>query len=57
MLIPVLSLKIDCFLCSHESPMGIEKKTRRDVSYCFNWWAHEDSNLGPTDYESGALTN
>ncbi len=21
------------------------------------WWAHQDSNLGPTDYESGALTN
>ena len=22
-----------------------------------DWWAHQDSNLGPTDYESGALTN
>lgn len=22
-----------------------------------SWWAHQDSNLGPTDYESGALTN
>ena len=21
------------------------------------WWAHQDSNLGPTDYESAALTN
>jgi hypothetical protein len=21
------------------------------------WWAHQDSNLGPADYESGALTN
>ena len=21
------------------------------------WWAHEDSNLGPRDYESPALTN
>ena len=21
------------------------------------WWAHQDSNLGPTDYESVALTN
>jgi len=20
-------------------------------------WAHQDSNLGPTDYESAALTN
>jgi integrase len=22
-----------------------------------SWWAHQDSNLGPTDYESAALTN
>src|SRR5208283_5429260 len=21
------------------------------------WWAHQDLNLGPTDYESAALTN
>jgi hypothetical protein len=21
------------------------------------WWAHEDSNLGQTDYESATLTN
>ena len=21
------------------------------------WWARQDSNLGPTDYESGALTS
>ena len=21
-----------------------------------SWWAHQDSNLGPTDYESAALT-
>ena len=20
------------------------------------WWAHQDSNLGPTDYEPAALT-
>ena len=24
---------------------------------CFNWWARQDSNLRPTDYESAALTN
>ena len=23
-----------------------------DVTYWFSWWAHQDSNLGPTDYES-----
>jgi hypothetical protein len=22
-----------------------------------SWWAHQDSNLGPSDYESDALTN
>jgi hypothetical protein len=22
-----------------------------------SWWAHQDLNLGPTDYESAALTN
>jgi hypothetical protein len=22
-----------------------------------NWWAQQDSNLRPTDYESAALTN
>jgi hypothetical protein len=22
-----------------------------------NWWAHQDLNLEPTDYESAALTN
>jgi hypothetical protein len=22
-----------------------------------DWWAHQDSNLGPSDYESDALTN
>ncbi len=24
---------------------------------CFDLWAHQDLNLGPPDYESGALTN
>ena len=23
----------------------------------YSMWAHQDSNLGPPDYESGALTN
>jgi len=23
----------------------------------FDWWAHQDLNLEPTDYESAALTN
>ena len=25
--------------------------------WVYFWWAHQDSNLGPPDYESGALTN
>ena len=27
------------------------------ISICFIWWAHQDLNLEPTDYESAALTN
>ena len=26
-------------------------------SFVQGWWAHQDSNLGPTDYESAALTD
>ena len=25
--------------------------------FLVNWWAHSDSNGGPKDYESSALTN
>ena len=25
-----------------------------DLSRCFIWWAHTDSNRGPKDYELGA---
>ena len=28
----------------------------RRLSACFLWWAHQDSNLEPRDYESPALT-
>ena len=31
-----------------------EKQTSRALN-C--WWARQDSNLGPTDYESAALTS
>ena len=30
--------------------------TITDEGLCF-WWAHQDLNLGPKDYESSALTN
>jgi hypothetical protein len=35
------------------------KATCPQITYSLEdgWWAHQDSNLGPTDYESAALTN
>lgn len=37
--------------------MEIRWSCERKVEDNNFWWAHQDSNLGPTDYESGALTN
>ena len=34
-----------------ETETASPKGSRKD------WWAHQDLNLGPTDYESAALTN
>ena len=35
-----------------------EKRLRNfSLSRWFHWWAHQDLNLGPKDYESSALTN
>ena len=40
-----------------------KKPEQRTVARTMNhgkslkWWAHQDSNLGPTDYESAALTD
>ena len=33
----------------------VEEEELRVVD--FNWWAQQDSNLRPADYESAALTN
>jgi hypothetical protein len=33
------------------------KKASTYVDAFFIWWAHQDLNLGPKDYESSALTN
>ena len=30
--------------------------TKKSVAFHY-WWAHQDLNLGPKDYESSALTN
>ncbi len=30
---------------------------REYFSFRRDWWARKDSNLGPTDYESAALTS
>lgn len=36
-------------------------QVQMDIAHDFdihnNWWAHQDSNLGPRDYESPALTD
>ena len=46
----------------HAGPHKSPHSNRRDTDFCcFQviekiWWAHQDSNLGPTDYESAALT-
>jgi hypothetical protein len=39
-----------CF--RHSSDAGIQLPDFSD-----SWWARQDSNLGPTDYESAALTS
>ena len=42
--------------------LGLEPRTNGLKVHCstielrFLKWAHQDLNLGPTDYESGALT-
>jgi len=36
-----------------EEPLNVEVTLPKKDG----WWAHQDSNLGPTDYESAALTN
>ncbi len=40
-------------------PIPSNKKARltRGVLDYIYWWAHQDLNLGPKDYESSALTN
>jgi hypothetical protein len=37
------------------SNLGGRKSNSSPVIDC--WWAHQDLNLEPTDYESAALTN
>ena len=35
----------------------LKKTLKTLLSKAFRLWAHQDLNLGPPDYESGALTN
>ena len=35
---------------------GFGATLRRDNQFDKYWWARKDLNLGPTDYESAALT-
>jgi hypothetical protein len=34
-----------------------EEKSGACWMFLVEWWARQDSNLGPTDYESAALTS
>jgi hypothetical protein len=37
--------------------MSVESKIYARIEHtAWNWWALQDLNLGPTDYESDALT-
>ena len=38
-------------------PKQVIKKIVMKFCTYLLWWAHEDLNLGPADYESDALTN
>ena len=40
-------------------PLHINEKwpSALTLSHWYCWWAHQDLNLGPKDYESSALTN
>lgn len=40
-----------------ETQIKENKKHRSGKKRCWNWWAHQGSNLGLTDYESVTLTN
>jgi hypothetical protein len=63
----VVDLHFDILGCGVVSPnmLGFPKfvcDIALEVAGCCEhsgvvWWAHQDSNLGPSDYESDALTN
>ena len=44
-------------LCSVELVSVFRYKITFHVISLRFWWAHQDLNLGPPDYESAALTN
>ncbi len=56
-------------LCQKAGPtmLSCNNKLAKTANLCLHaqklwrgegeWWAHQDSNLGPRDYESPALTN
>ena len=46
-----------CALIPYQASfVGLNKKSSEEIRGFF-WWAIKDSNLGPTGYEPGALTN
>gem|GEM_PF-6589785 len=44
-------------LLTHCVAQIIKRLRSFSISRFFYWWAHLDSNQGPKDYESSALTN
>ena len=42
---------------NEHSSSPVERPSSRGVGLEVKWWAHQDLNLGPIDYESTALTN
>jgi hypothetical protein len=49
-------LAVEPVLPEHGQRNGQSEWKADDAASTNKWWARQDSNLGPTDYESAALT-
>ncbi len=45
-------LEDTCILLTHSVAQKEKRLRNFSLSRCFHWWAHQDLNLGPKDYES-----
>jgi hypothetical protein len=50
------SVKVTCHKKKINLGLGTVENFHRHVREMNDWWAHQDLNLEPTDYESAALT-